>query len=194
MISYVELRKTKLTYSVKYLDGYLRLGRTLWVLVMVCFLGLHCYIYVWKLIKLLQEGGPLPGPESGLLSYTQKWIVWGDTCADKARDFIGKGHQGGEQKVRESRRTALPCGLQFGFYGDGISFPVVFSQSFWLRVLPGGAHITQPRWIPARRILGGGRIRGVSFWPFLNSSSWWWLISSMFLTRTSCCKTTHANG
>ena len=29
---------------------------------------------------------------------------------------------------------------------------------------------------------------------FLSSSSWWWLISSMFLTRTSCLKTTHANG
>ena len=29
---------------------------------------------------------------------------------------------------------------------------------------------------------------------FLNSSSWWWLISSVFLTRTSCRKTTHANG
>ena len=27
-----------------------------------------------------------------------------------------------------------------------------------------------------------------------NSSSWWWLISSVFLTRTSCCKTTHAHG
>ena len=35
---------------------------------------------------------------------------------------------------------------------------------------------------------------GVSFWLFLNSSGWWWLISSVFLTRTSCHKTTHANG
>ena len=46
---------------------------------------------------LLQEGGPLPGPETGLLSNTQKWIVRGDTYADKARDFTGKGHLGGEQ-------------------------------------------------------------------------------------------------
>ena len=36
--------------------------------------------------------------------------------------------------------------------------------------------------------------RQVSFRPFLNSSGWWWLISSVFLSRTSCCKTTHANG
>ena len=79
------------------------------------------------------------------------------------------------------------------FHGDGVSFQVVSGQSFWLRVLPDGASIAQPRWTAARRILGGGRACGVSFWPFPNSSGWWWLISSMFLSRTSC-KTTHANG
>ena len=31
----------------------------------------------------LQERGPLPGPESGLLSNTQKWIVQGDTVLPK---------------------------------------------------------------------------------------------------------------
>ena len=46
---------------------------------------------------LLQEDGPFQGPEAGLLSNTQKSIVRGDTCADKARDFNGKGHPGGEQ-------------------------------------------------------------------------------------------------
>ena len=81
-----------------------------------------------------------------------------------------------------------------GFYGDGISFRVVFSQSFWLRVLPSGAHLVQLRSMPERRILGGGQACGVSFWPFPNSSGWWWLISSVFLTRTSCPKTTPANG
>ena len=45
----------------------------------------------------------------------------------------------------------------------------------------------------ARGILGSGRTRSVSFWPFLNSSGWWWLISSIFLIRISCHKTTHAN-
>ena len=49
-------------------------------------------------LDLLQEGGPFPGPQTGLLSLnTWKWIVWGDTCADKARDFIGKGHPGRDQ-------------------------------------------------------------------------------------------------
>ena len=102
----------------------------------------------------------------------------------------------GLRAVGKRNPGALLCHVprSFGFYGDGVSFQVVSGQSFWLRVLPGGAHLVQPRWMPARRILGGGRTCGVSFWPFLNSSGWWWLISSMFLTRTSCRKTTHANG
>ena len=84
------------------------------------------------------------------------------------------------------------CHTACRFYGDEISFWVVFSQSFPLRVLPGGACLVQPRWMQ-ERILGGGQTCGVSFWPFPNSSGWWWLISSVFLTRTSCCKITHAN-
>ena len=32
-------------------------------------------------------------------------------------------------RVREPRRTALPCGPQFQFYGDGVSFQVVSGQS-----------------------------------------------------------------
>ena len=64
------------------------------------------------LFLLLKEGGPLPGPETRLLSNTRKWIVWGDTCADKARDFIGKGHPVESSRVREPRRTALKKKVQ----------------------------------------------------------------------------------
>ena len=76
------------------------------------------------------------------------------------------------------------------------SFRVIFSCSFWLRVLPCGLPspcLVQPRWMPVRRILGGGWTCGVSFWPFLNSSGWCWLISSVFLTRISCHKTSHVS-
>ena len=62
---------------------------------------------------LLQERGPLPGPETELLSNTQKRIVQGDTCADKARDFIGKGTRVESSRVREPRRTALVRGSQY---------------------------------------------------------------------------------
>ena len=62
-------------------------------------------------MHLLQEGGPLPGPETGLLSNTQKWIVWGDTCADKARDFIGKGCLGGEQEGKGTQENCSAAWL-----------------------------------------------------------------------------------
>ena len=62
----------------------------------VTFLGLIFLSSKMEMI-MLQEGGPLPGPEIGLLPNTRKWIVRGDTCAEKARDFIGKGHPGREQ-------------------------------------------------------------------------------------------------
>ena len=39
-------------------------------------------------------------------------IVQGDTCADKARDFIGKGTRVKSRRVREPRRAALPPGSQ----------------------------------------------------------------------------------
>ena len=102
------------------------------------------------------------------------------------------GWRAGGQGNPGEQLCHMACSL--GFYGDGINFWVVFGQSLWLRVLLGGAHLVQPRWMPERRILGGGQTCDISFWPFLNSSGWWRLISSMFLTRTSCRKTTHANG
>ena len=45
------------------------------------------YILTGHKTKLLQEGGPLPGPETGLLSNTRKWIVRGDTCWQSKRFY-----------------------------------------------------------------------------------------------------------
>ena len=48
------------------------------------------------------------------------------------------------------------------FYGNGVNFLVVSGQPsclglylVWFKILPGGMCISQPRWIPARRFLGG---------------------------------------
>ena len=106
------------------------------------------------------------------------------------RDVTGKGHLG--RAVREPRNPGeLLCQAGFTVMGLASGFSL---SSHWLRVLPGGAHTAQPSWMPIGRILGGGRTRGVSFWPFLDSSGWWCLISFVFLTRTSCHKITHTNG
>ena len=48
----------------------------------------------------------------------------------KQETILGKGTQVDSSKIEEPRRTALPCGSQARFYGDGISFRVVFGQSF----------------------------------------------------------------
>ena len=70
----------------------------------------------------VQEGGNVPGPESGFLSNIWKLIVQGDTHAEKARDFIGKGHLE-SSRVREARRTALPIWLTIlGFMVMGFVF------------------------------------------------------------------------
>ena len=67
-----------------------------------------CLQFLWMYIqtsykkKLLQEGGPLPGPRNGLLSNSWKWIFWGYICADKARDFTSR--------LRKPKRTGLPRG------------------------------------------------------------------------------------
>ena len=116
------------------------------------------------------------------MCWQSKWFYWESA---PGRNAGGWGNPG-------ELLCLMACSL--GFYGDGISFRVVFSQSFWLRVLPGGARLGQPRWMPSRRSLGGSWTCGVTFWPFLISPGWGWLISSVFPTRTSCPKTTHANG
>ena len=70
-----------------------------------------------------------------------------ETHIDKARDFIKKG---------ALRWRAGLCYVTWSlwFDGDEISFQIVSDQSFWLRVLPGGSAIAQPKWISMRRILG----------------------------------------
>ena len=91
---------------------------------------------------MLQEGGPLPGPESGLLSNTQKWIIRGDTPADEARDFMGKGRPGGEQQGKGTQENCsatwltvsgfmvmgLVSGLSLANHSDSGSFLVAHAS------------------------------------------------------------------
>ena len=145
--------------------------------------------------RCIAETGPLSGPERGLLSSIWEWIFWGDTHAAKARDLTGKGRpRSGQPEGNGAQEDAPPGTHTLRFYGDGVTFRVVSGRSLWLRGLPGGACISQPRWMPARRILGADRMCGVTVWPFPNSPRRGRLESSVFLTRTSCCKITHRNG
>ena len=138
--------------------------------------------------------GPFQSPKLGSCLTLRNELSKETYVLTKQEILLGKGTLVESSRVRETRRTALPHGLQSWVLWWWISFLVVFSQSFRLRVLPGDAHLVQLRWMPRRKILGGGWKCGLSFWPFLNSSGWRRLIGSMFLTRTSCCKRTHIDG
>ena len=64
---------------------------------------------------------PLQGPKSGLLSNTRNRFVRGDTCADKARDFIGKGHPDGEQYGKGTQENcSAACLAVSGFMVMGL--------------------------------------------------------------------------
>ena len=77
---------------------------------------------------------PLQGLRSGLLSNTRKRIVQ-KNCPSrhvltKQKIFLGKGSW--VERVGEGNPGELLCHVarSLGFYGDGISFRVVFGQSF----------------------------------------------------------------
>ena len=97
---------------------------------------------------------------------------------------VGPGNQG-------ELLCLVACSL--GFYGDGISFWVFSGQSFWLWILPDGAHAAQAKMHAREKDSGGGNAWRLLL-TFPNFPDWWWLSSSMFLTRTSCYKITHVNG
>ena len=70
-----------------------------------------------------RKGNPFQGPKLG------SCLTFGNELSEethlltKQEILLGKGAQVESRRVREPRRAAL-------FYGDGISFRVVFSQSF----------------------------------------------------------------
>ena len=95
-------------------SGNWGLSRTVWGLIL-------WHAVVLQGTPLSQEGGPLPGPKRGLLSNTQKWTLRGDTRADKAKDFTGKGYLGGEQQGKGAQENCSAMWLTvFGFMVMGL--------------------------------------------------------------------------
>ena len=74
-----------------------------------------------------RKGHPFQGPKVGSCLTLRNELSEETHVLTKQEILLGKGTQVESSRVREPRRTALPHG---GFYGDGISFRVVFDQSF----------------------------------------------------------------
>ena len=119
---------------------------------------LLCKIVFWRYFLLdcgFHEGRGTP-------SRAWEWVlVWHlemnclrRRALSKQETLLGRG---AEVEGRSMRETESLCQVAHSlrFYGYWVSFWFVSGQSFCIGILPGGTHITQPRWIPVRRILGG---------------------------------------
>ena len=97
--------------------------------------------------RCCRKGGSLQGSKSRLLSNTWKRLSK-EIHADKARDFIGRGHLGGEQQGKGTQQNCsatwltasgfmlmgLVSGLSLANHSDSESFLVVhasLSQDGW---------------------------------------------------------------
>ena len=61
---------------------------------------------------MLQEGGPLPGPETGSCLTLGNQLSEETHVLTKQEILLGKGTRVESSRVREPRRTALPRGSQ----------------------------------------------------------------------------------
>ena len=93
---------------------------------------------------MLQEGGPLPGPETGScltlgneLSEETHVLTKQEILLESALEWRAEGEGSQENCSAEW--------LSLGFYGDGINFRGVFSQSSDSESFLVGAGLVQPR-------------------------------------------------
>ena len=79
--------------------------------------------------RYCRRGNPSQDPKVGSCLMLRNELSEETHRLTKQEILLGRGTQVENSRIREPRRTALPRG-SLGFYGDGISFWVVFSQSF----------------------------------------------------------------
>ena len=79
---------------------------------------------------VFQEGGLFQDPKLGSCLTLGNELSEEMHVGTKQEILLGKGARVESSRVRKPRRTALPVARSLGFYGDGISFQVVFGQSF----------------------------------------------------------------
>ena len=116
----------------------------------------------WKHLPPESVAGmsPLPEPEHERLCSTQQWIVRGDTHAEEAKYFIGKGRPGGEQEGEDNCSATwltvssfmgmrLISRLALANHLAPLILGLARGPSWWRR------RLSQPWRIPAQRILGG---------------------------------------
>ena len=123
-------------------------------------------------------------------------------------DFIGNMCLSGEQKGKQTWKDCSPpgdessCSATWPMVSNFLVMGLVLGCLWPVMLMQG------PTWVACASLSQDGfqwegfwevgrtygLVSPVSFWPFLNSPTWWWwLVTSMFLTRISYHKITHAN-
>ena len=120
-----------------------------------------------------RNGDPLPGPESGLFN-TRKWIVGGDTQADKAKD-CWKGCPGRKQAEGTEETSSAMWLCYVGFMVMELDSELSLVSHFaWPVFGDSGSFQWRVHHSAKMDSSGGlwevGRTCGISFWPFPNSS------------------------
>ena len=77
-----------------------------------------------------RKGDPFQGPKLNSCLTIGNDLSEETHVLTKQEILLGKGTWVESSRVREPRRTALLLACSLGFYGDEISFQVVFGQSF----------------------------------------------------------------
>ena len=108
-----------------------------------------------------RKGDPFQDPRMGSCVTLRNDLSKETHLLTKQKTLLGSGPWEEISRVKEPRRTVLPSGSQSPVRWEwgqfpGCLWPTVLSSPYlvWPRVLPGGSHTSQPRWIPEPRILG----------------------------------------
>ena len=77
-----------------------------------------------------RKADPFQGPKLGCCLTLGNELSEETHVLTKQEILLGKGTRVESSKVREPGELLCHVACSLGFYGDGISFPVVFDQSF----------------------------------------------------------------
>ena len=80
--------------------------------------------------KFFRKPDLFQGPKLGSCLTLRNEFSKATHVLKKQELLLGKGTWVEYSRVREPRRTALPCGSQSWVFGDGTNFWIVFGQSF----------------------------------------------------------------
>ena len=136
-----------------------------------------------------RKGDPFQGPKLGSCLTLGNELYEETHVLTKQEILLGKGTWVESSRVREPRRTAWLRGSQ-----SRVLMVMGLVSRWSLANHSNSESFLVAHGIASERDSGKWMDTGCLLSTLPELSHWWWLISSIFLIRISCHKTTHANG